>query len=83
MGDRRASGSFSRRRPLLLSPEEAEDFSDLIEWAGIQPWSNGRVGLTGVSYLTVAQWRVAGLTPPHLWLLHADHVDASQPAALL
>ena len=48
------------------SPEEAEDFADLIEWAGTQPWSNGRVGLTGVSYLTVAQWRVAGLTPPHL-----------------
>lgn len=48
------------------SPEEAGDFADLIEWAGTQPWSNGRVGLTGVSYLTVAQWRVAGLTPPHL-----------------
>lgn len=48
------------------SPEEAEDFFDLIEWAGVQPWSNGRVGLTGVSYLTVAQWRVAGLKPPHL-----------------
>lgn len=49
-----------------ISPEEAEDFFDLIEWAGVQPWSNGRVGLTGVSYLTVAQWRVAGLQPPHL-----------------
>ena len=49
-----------------VSPEEAEDFFDLIEWAGVQPWSNGRVGLTGVSYLTVAQWRVAGLKPPHL-----------------
>lgn len=49
-----------------VSPEEAEDFADLIEWAGVQSWSNGRVGLTGVSYLTVAQWRVAGLQPPHL-----------------
>jgi uncharacterized protein len=48
------------------SPEEAEDFFDLIEWAGVQSWSNGKVGLTGVSYLTVAQWRVAGLHPPHL-----------------
>lgn len=48
------------------SPEEAEDFRDLIEWAGTQAWSNGKVGLSGVSYLTVSQWRVAELNPPHL-----------------
>lgn len=49
-----------------LSPEEAADYYDLIEWAGVQPWSNGKVGTTGVSYLTSSQWRVASLTPPHL-----------------
>jgi predicted acyl esterase len=48
------------------APEEAQDLYDLIEWAGTQPWSNGKVGLSGVSYLTVAQWRVAALHPPHL-----------------
>ncbi|THG29945.1 CocE/NonD family hydrolase [Naasia lichenicola] len=50
----------------FISPEEAEDYYDLIEWAGTQPWSNGKVGLSGVSYLTVSQWRVAELNPPHL-----------------
>ena len=50
----------------FVSPEEAEDFYDLIEWAGVQPWSNGRVGMSGVSYLAVTQWRVAALRPPHL-----------------
>lgn len=49
-----------------LSPEEAADYYDLVEWAGVQAWSNGRVGLTGVSYLTSSQWRVASLNPPHL-----------------
>jgi predicted acyl esterase len=49
-----------------LSPEEAEAFYDAIEWAGTQAWSNGKVGLSGVSYLTVMQWRVAALNPPHL-----------------
>lgn len=49
-----------------LSPEEAQDYYDLIEWAGTQDWSNGRVGLSGVSYLTSSQWRVAELNPPHL-----------------
>jgi predicted acyl esterase len=53
-------------RATFVSPEEAEDFYDLIEWAGTQPWSNGKVGLTGVSYLAIAQWRVAELHPPHL-----------------
>jgi uncharacterized protein len=50
----------------FCAPEEAQDFYELIEWAGTQPWSNGKVGLSGVSYLTTAQWRVAELQPPHL-----------------
>jgi predicted acyl esterase len=50
----------------LLSDQEAEDYYDLIEWAAAQPWSGGRVGLNGVSYLALSQWRVAALRPPHL-----------------
>lgn len=49
-----------------LAPEEAQDFYDAIEWAGMQPWSTGKVGLSGVSYLAQLQWRVAELDPPHL-----------------
>lgn len=56
----------SQGRATYLSPEEALDFYDVIEWAGTQPWSNGQVGLTGVSYLASSQWRVAELDPPHL-----------------
>jgi uncharacterized protein len=51
---------------IYLSPEEAEAFYDAVEWAGTQPWSNARVGLSGVSYLASMQWRVAELNPPHL-----------------
>lgn len=50
----------------LLSDQEAEDYYDLIEWAGVQPWSNGKVGLNGVSYLAISQYKVAALRPPHL-----------------
>jgi uncharacterized protein len=56
----------SQGSALFCAPQEARDFYDLIEWAGTQPWSNGKVGLSGVSYLTVMQWRVAELQPPHL-----------------
>lgn len=57
---------YSEGEATYLSPEEANDFHDLIEWAGSQPWSNGKVGLSGVSYLASAQWWVAGTRPPHL-----------------
>lgn len=50
----------------LLSDGEAEDYFDLITWAGSQAWSSGNVGLLGVSYLAMAQYKVAGLKPPSL-----------------
>ncbi len=49
-----------------FSPRETKDFYECIEWAGVQTWSNGRVGLSGVSYFGINQWQVAGLNPPHL-----------------
>jgi predicted acyl esterase len=50
----------------LLSDAEARDYYDVIEWAAAQPWSSGRIGLNGVSYLAISQWKVAALQPPHL-----------------
>ena len=57
---------YSEGDATYLSPDEARDYHDLIEWAGTQPWSNGKVGLSGVSYLTSSQWHVAATNPPHL-----------------
>ena len=57
---------YSEGTAHYLAPEEAQDFYDTVEWAGTQPWSNGKVGLSGVSYLAQLQWRVAELNPPHL-----------------
>lgn len=50
----------------LLSDQEADDYFDLIEWAAAQSWSTGRVGLNGVSYLAISQYKVAALGPPSL-----------------
>jgi predicted acyl esterase len=49
-----------------FSPRESRDFYQCIEWAGVQPWSSGRVGLNGISYYGMNQWHVATLQPPHL-----------------
>jgi uncharacterized protein len=49
-----------------FSPRETRDFYQCIEWAGLQAWSNGNVGLNGISYYGINQWHVASLQPPHL-----------------
>ena len=56
----------SEGRAGVLRIQDAEDYFDLIEWAALQAWCTGRVGLIGVSYLAMSQWRVAALRPPHL-----------------
>ena len=50
----------------VWSPRETLDLYQCIEWAGTQPWSNGNVGINGISYYAMNQWTVAALKPPHL-----------------
>jgi putative CocE/NonD family hydrolase len=50
----------------VWSAREAHDLYHCIEWAGTQPWSNGKVGINGISYYAMNQWQVAELKPPHL-----------------
>jgi uncharacterized protein len=50
----------------IWSAREARDFAICIEWAGRQNWSNGKVGLNGISYYGMNQWQVASLQPKHL-----------------
>ena len=59
-GTYRSEGAF---RPII---QEQEDGYDAVEWAAAQPWSNGRVAMTGTSYMGVTQWQAALTAPPHL-----------------
>jgi predicted acyl esterase len=62
-----ARGAWNSEGDLtFFTEQEAKDCYDLIEWAGTQSWSNGKVGTAGVSYLAWSQWRVAAMNPPHL-----------------
>jgi putative CocE/NonD family hydrolase len=45
---------------------EAKDGYDAVEWLAAQPWSTGKVGMIGGSYLGWVQWWAAGQRPPHL-----------------
>ena len=59
-------GGHSDGRGDLLSDQEADDIAEVIAWAADQPWSSGRVGMLGVSYLALSQYKVAALNPPAL-----------------
>ena len=45
---------------------EAEDGYDTIEWIAAQPYSNGKVGMFGGSYVGATQMLAAMAHPPHL-----------------
>ncbi|MCZ6845421.1 MAG: CocE/NonD family hydrolase [Alphaproteobacteria bacterium] len=50
----------------IWSLREAEDLAICVDWAGVQDWSNGKVGLNGISYYAENQWQTAALQPKHL-----------------
>lgn len=60
---RGTSGSQGEFQPWL---NERKDGYDTIDWASRQEWSNGRVGMIGLSYLGQAQWAAAVEAHPAL-----------------
>jgi predicted acyl esterase len=45
---------------------DGRDGYDIVEWAAVQPWSNGKVAMHGGSYLGGVQWLTLKERPPHL-----------------
>ena len=69
-GRYRSEGEFDAMR------QEARDGHDAVEWAAAQPWSNGKVGMVGGSYVGLTQWQAAVEQPPHLVAI-APHYSSS------
>jgi len=46
--------------------DETDDGRDTIDWIARQPWSDGKVGMTGISYLGAVQCAAAISGTPHL-----------------
>ena len=59
-------GRFSSEGEFYPFVHEAADGYDAIEWAAGLPWSNGKVGMVGQSYLALVQYYAATKAPPHL-----------------
>src|SRR3990167_8758640 len=55
----------------MMGPLEVQDVCDVIQWLAAQPWSDGNVGMFGVSYFAWLQLQVGALNPPHLKAIFA------------
>ena len=68
---------------------EQQDYHDCIEWAAVQTWSTGKVGLNGISYYGANQWRAAAMQPPHLAAIcvwegwHDNYRDGNRHGGIL
>jgi predicted acyl esterase len=75
VADIRGKGaSFGARRG-FLDQTEAHDGYDLVQWLAARPWSSGKVGLTGCSYLGGTTMLVAGTLPPALKAVFTGATD--------
>ena len=64
-------GRFASEGDFYAFLNEGKDGYDAIEWAAAQPWSNGKVGTYGGSYLAWDQYHAAMYKPPHLVAMFA------------
>jgi len=59
-------GRFDSEGVFDLYYQETPDGDDTLNWVAAQPWSSGKIGMYGGSYLGIAQWRAALSGNPHL-----------------
>jgi putative CocE/NonD family hydrolase len=80
--DVRGTGASFGARDSFRSPREREDYGELAAWIVEQPWSDGRIGATGISYVGAACDFLASTGHPAVraiaplfavWDTYADH----------
>lgn len=80
VADIRGKGaSFGHRRG-FQDRTEARDGRDLVQWLARQPWSSGKVGMLGCSYLGGTTLQVASTAPPALKAIFTGASDLDKYA---
>ncbi|MFC1947798.1 CocE/NonD family hydrolase [Chloroflexota bacterium] len=73
-----ARGSFFSEGDIYMwGTTSADDCNDFIQWTAAQEWCNGKVAMSGNSWLGIIQWFAAVQNHPHLvaiapWEGHID-----------
>src|SRR5262245_12156660 len=63
--DLRGTGA-SFGKPIASGWEQGRDIAAIVDWAGEQPWCNGRIGMFGSSWLGINAITTAAARPKHL-----------------
>lgn len=87
--DVRGTGASFGARDSFRSPNEREDFREVADWIVAQPWSNGALGATGISYPGAASVFLAGTGHPAvkavapLFVIGEIYADQLYPGGML
>jgi predicted acyl esterase len=76
--DVRGTGSSGGSTPFPWHDRELRDYYEAVEWAAQQEWCNGRVGVWGKSYGSIATLLTAVENPPHLGAVVGFHGAATR-----
>ncbi|GAB4348259.1 MAG: CocE/NonD family hydrolase [Candidatus Abyssubacteria bacterium] len=66
MADCRGTGNSGGISTDPLDGLNGNDLYELVEWLAGQPWCNGQIGMTGMSYGGMTALKAASVRPPHL-----------------
>jgi len=72
--DTRGGGASFGTQQGFFMPEEAKDAYEITEWLARQPWSTGKIGMMGRSYLGITQLFAASQAPPSLKAIFPEMV---------
>jgi hypothetical protein len=77
VADARGTGASFGVHNGAFSVEETRDSYTIIQWLAAQPWSNGKVGMSGRSYPGMTQYQAATQAPPALKAIFAEMAGPS------
>jgi putative CocE/NonD family hydrolase len=87
--DVRGTGASFGTRDSFRSPREYDDHREVADWIVAQPWSNGVIGSTGISYLGAAACFLASTGHPAvkaiapLFAVHDTYSDHVFPGGIM
>ena len=76
--DVRGTGNSGGSTLFLMGERERRDYYEAVEWAAGQQWCDGKVGVWGLSYGSMAALLTAAECPPHLGAVAAFHGAGDQ-----
>lgn len=87
--DIRGAGASEGVRISPWSADEVQDYKEVVDWIVGRPWSNGKVGSTGVSYDGIASGMLLAVRHPAvkavvpMFVLYDTYTDAAFPGGVM